>query len=878
MPTSPHPAPRTAVQRPAAAVARLVGRFPALLAIITVAITVAMIGVSANGQVATNTDGMAPDNPQVDAAATLADRFGGDAEEVVQILVTAPSGTIVGRDGLQAATSIDAAVRASDAGPLLADTPDRPGVVTWLFPAQLALDGATTWPDDETVRAAYDAAKAELSDDVAGLATGLLPTAATPQDADSALALVFLDPSPLPGDEVERWEALTAAQLSLAEQLDAADLPAGMTAEPLSTHLLLSGGDDFDAEVSRLFAGAFLLILMILAFVYWVRPGPGLNRTRSGRRSLADVALTLAAIVMAILWMQGIGVLLGPGHLDVIGPMSQFAQVIPVLLIGLGVDYAIHLTSRYRDEIGGGATVADATIRAVTTVGTALLLATIATAVGFLTNLVNPIPDLQDFGVLAAVGIVAAFLIMLTFVPAVRVLLDRRAERAGRLPTAALSQTSQRFLPDLMARTAVLARRAPVPTLMVTVILAGVGGVGLSQLEVRFSNTDGIPEDSPWLATLETVTETFGGGFGETTDVLISGDVATPAVHNATVQAHANLDDVTDVVHLGGRPAADSIVTLLGQALAGDPTEPATARVIAAAQAAGVRADLSVPADSDVAALYHELEAAMPAAAASLIAGHGSRYDLSRVGLQTSAGDEGGGALAAALGVAFDPVIQAGATAVATSEPIIIDVIVQAMQDSQVSSLVITLLVVMLLLVAVFAYQQRRPMLGVVTVAPVVLVVLWTFGMMALTGVPFGPITATIAALAIGIGLPYAIHVTHRFVEDRARTPDLDAAITATVRHTGGAMAGSAFTTMAGFGILTTSSLLPFRQLGLVTVYAVGFSLVAATLVQPSLLVLWDRWHTRSDRATHDLVAPHASTPDTLATPAPPTSQVQAIR
>lgn len=96
-------------------------------------------------------------------------------------------------------------------------------------------------------------------------------------------------------------------------------------------------------------------------------------------------------------------------------------------------------------------------------------------------------------------------------------------------------------------------------------------------------------------------------------------------------------------------------------------------------------------------------------------------------------------------------------------------------------------------------------------------------------------ITATIAALAIGIGLPYAIHVTHRFIEDRQATADVGEAITATVRHTGGAMAGSAFATIAGFGILASSSLLPFRQLGLVTVYAVAFSLIAATLVQPSL-------------------------------------------
>ena len=67
-----------------------------------------------------------------------------------------------------------------------------------------------------------------------------------------------------------------------------------------------------------------------------------------------------------------------------------------------------------------------------------------------------------------------------------------------------------------------------------------------------------------------------------------------------------------------------------------------------------------------------------------------------------------------------------------------------------------------------------------------------------------------------------------------------------TMRHTGGALAGSALTTMAGFGVLMTASLVPFRQMGQVTVYAIGLSLAASVLVLPSMLALWDRYHRRN--------------------------------
>jgi hypothetical protein len=106
-------------------------------------------------------------------------------------------------------------------------------------------------------------------------------------------------------------------------------------------------------------------------------------------------------------------------------------------------------------------------------------------------------------------------------------------------------------------------------------------------------------------------------------------------------------------------------------------------------------------------------------------------------------------------------------------------------------------------------------------------------------------VTATLAALAIGIGVPFTIHIARRFQEDRRAFMDADAAMRSTMRHTGGALAGSAFTTMAGFGVLMTSSLVPFRQMGQVTVYAIGLSLIASVLVLPSLLALWDSWHRR---------------------------------
>ena len=97
------------------------------------------------------------------------------------------------------------------------------------------------------------------------------------------------------------------------------------------------------------------------------------------------------------------------------------------------------------------------------------------------------------------------------------------------------------------------------------------------------------------------------------------------------------------------------------------------------------------------------------------------------------------------------------------------------------------------------------------------------------------------------------IHVTHRYEEDRIRNESENEAIESTLMHTGGALAGSAATTIFGFGILVTSTTVPFRQFGFVTAYTILLSLLAAVLVLPSMLVVWDRWHRRHGGTTLDV-------------------------
>jgi multidrug efflux pump subunit AcrB len=324
------------------------------------------------------------------------------------------------------------------------------------------------------------------------------------------------------------------------------------------------------------------------------------------------------------------------------------------------------------------------------------------------------------------------------------------------------------------------------------------------------------------------------------------------------------LADTPDVLvvdtPLGTRAQVRSPASVIqGLFLPGPDGLPADPQAAQAALAAGFDpASGRIAQDGDVLAVL-DAAGARSAELATVIAFTDGLPTAALLEVSTQAGEGDALPLRDALLDDLSPVLAAGLTTIVTSQYVITGTITDALVDSQVSSLLITLIVATLVLMLSFGIENRRPFLGVVTMAPVALVVLWTFGLMYLAGIPFGPVTATLTGLAVGIGVPYTIHIARRFEEDRGRYADIADAIRATMTNTGGALAGSALTTAAGFGILITSTLTPFRQLGQVVAFAILLSLAGAVLVLPSLLVLWERWHRRhglapSGRATQALV------------------------
>ena len=808
------------------------------------------------------------DTPEIQAQSKLGDYFQtSGSQSVFQIIMSGEDVLTV--DGYLAWQEIQKAVSESEIYPYLVK--DQGGAVQGFFaPVDFAKAfnpslNVSAMSDDQ-FKQLYNQANSQMPAEFKAFASALLSSTYDEEltTATAGLAIVTIDSSMIVqdfGGSDGAFIEQPRMEVALADALNQISV-GNIKVSGFSFGLLLGNeGDDFLEEIGILFGQAFLIILVVLAYIFFIRPRKGFNILKSGRRTFSDLLLSLGAILLSIGWMQGAGTILGPGYLDIIGAPNQVSQIAPIILIGLGVDYAIHFTSRYREEIGSGNTVSGSATSTLKSVGIALTLATLATIVGFLTNIVSPLPELKDFGILVSAGIFFAFFLVMTFVPAIRTLLDRRAEKKENINVDAFSSSGDSVLNKIAASSGIIPKKLKIFALILLFVISGYGYFSFTNLETIFEFTDFLPEDDPVVQTLGLLTDEFGGGFGETTSVLIEGDdLATPEAHNALIASINNLSEKENIVVYAGNVAAESVVATLGQLLAPQGAAPGAPPAMPdmallgslgsfgvdlMSGAQGIDA-LKVKETGDVQGLYEYLvDLDSEAFLATLYFNEDNVVTAQQVRITTSAGSLGAAQLRDDIYDAFQPMSSLGISIAATNDAIVTQSVSDLISESQFQSLIFAILASMIFLILYYLIDIRKPFLGVITILPVVAIVMGTYLGMYFLDIPLNPVTSTLSGLAIGIGVPFVIHVTNRFRETLLITDSPVDAVRTTLKTTGGSLFGSAFTTMAGFGILMTSSLKPFQQMGQVVVVALGFALVASILILPTLLVFWANYHNK---------------------------------
>ena len=135
-------------------------------------------------------------------------------------------------------------------------------------------------------------------------------------------------------------------------------------------------------------------------------------------------------------------------------------------------------------------------------------------------------------------------------------------------------------------------------------------------------------------------------------------------------------------------------------------------------------------------------------------------------------------------------------------------------------------------------YNERHVQDGIFTIIPVILVSTWVFGTMWLFGFSINVVTVTIAAMTIGVGVDYSVHIRQRYREELDNGLPRDAAMDMAIEHSGKALLGATAATVLGFGVLYFAEMNLFSMYGLLSALMIVYAFLAAITVLPVLLML----------------------------------------
>ena len=163
--------------------------------------------------------------------------------------------------------------------------------------------------------------------------------------------------------------------------------------------------------------------------------------------------------------------------------------------------------------------------------------------------------------------------------------------------------------------------------------------------------------------------------------------------------------------------------------------------------------------------------------------------------------------------------------------------LLESFRDSMLISL--PLAVVLTLLVAAGLLRSFR--YAVASVIPIGFVVVGLYAFMSVAGFTINVLTATIAAIAVGVGIDFSTHFTARFREELQHAPTRLDALRRAGEGTGGALVLSALTSVLGFTVMALAPTPIFSTFGILTAVMIALALVAALVVLPSVLLLVTR-------------------------------------
>lgn len=551
-------------------------------------------------------------------------------------------------------------------------------------------------------------------------------------------------------------------------------------------------------------------------------------------RRLGAIFFVGLPLIVALVWTLGAASF-------IFERITVVTCVFGVAIIGLGIDYAIHLYCRFLEERVGGADVDQAIETAICETGQGVIIGGVTTAVGFFGLYFTHFEGFQELGIVGGIGIFCCLAAMLFVLPPLVALSERVPEQLG------LRRAPSRLG---LGRLVDTVRGYPRLTLTIGLVVTAYFGYHAQQIDFDedMRNLRDLPADYDDLVrraenrfelpstqiiavvSAPTLQEALRQNdhlyrrleMASRTFPILAFDSLRPILPSLRTQSEmqARFKEIVDIDAVEQEMRRLANRRDLKTAKAVQLLEPLRRWDAAATESNRIRFDSSSSLGFEPLVQRHATNVQ-----------YGSRKPLYRSYVITNIyprqgewDDQTADEFAQFLAADEEGIPSLELTGLTLVGRALKDLL----KDGMVRAVILVILAVTALLILHFGGVRK----AIVSIIPVLCCMIWTLGAMRLLGIDLTFLNVAVIPLILGLGIDDGVHILQRYYEGGRRD------IVAAVSKTGRAVVLTSFTTMLAFGTLSFATFPGIREIGTVAVMGVGFALVAALFIVPSLLQL----------------------------------------
>ena len=234
---------------------------------------------------------------------------------------------------------------------------------------------------------------------------------------------------------------------------------------------------------STLAAVIVILILLMISFRMWVAP-----------------LFAVVNLIVGLIWAVGITFL-------VVGHLNLMTVMMAIILLGLGVDFSIHLISGFTEWRSAGDSINKAMEKTFLKSGKGIVTGAVTTAFAFMALLISHSRGMKEMGLVIGTGLLAVLLTTMLFLPVMLVFRERRIDKRRETKSKKFVRRDISF--RFLGRAGEWLSKRYVFTIIASIVMSGL--LIWSALKIKFDHNywNMEPKGLTSIALIDTVLEKF---------------------------------------------------------------------------------------------------------------------------------------------------------------------------------------------------------------------------------------------------------------------------------------------------------------------------------------------------------------------------------